>query len=107
MSDLRKPPLFDAAPVRECSRWLGERNCGKTPTHHVDWGESWGFVCAEHFDELGNPWLFDRVHKLGSDCGMPGAYWDLTANVCRCDDSLTEPVLDEPRAEREPVGAPA
>ncbi len=92
MSDPVKPPLFDEAPARVCSRWLGDRNCGEPAVMHVIWDDAMenGCVCAEHVPELGSRWSFLAVHHLGPDCGMPGSEFFIEENVCRCPGSLHE-----------------
>lgn len=104
-----RPPLFGSAIPRQCTRWLGGRNCGKTPVMHVAWlvddeGVDAGFVCGEHAGELGTVWDFVQKHEPGADCGMPGAAWFFGENVCRCEGQikaapLRERVLAEGRTE--------
>lgn len=98
MSNPVVPPLFGEAVPRQCTRWIGGANCGKEPIVHVDWGEAAGFVCEEHARELGTVWTFNQKHPVGRDCGMPGAYWYVEENVCRCDDELTAAPAFAPEA---------
>lgn len=92
---MRKPPLFGEAPSRFCTRWLGDRNCGKPPVMHVLWDAEMenGMVCATHVHELGSAWAYLQTHELGPDCGMPNSHWFFDENVCRCVDDLTNKVL--------------
>jgi hypothetical protein len=83
------PPLFDEAPMRECSRWLGDgRHCGAEPFLHVIWTDDLenGLVCTGHAAELDSLWSFFAVHEVGDACGVPGSVFDETANVCRLPD---------------------
>jgi hypothetical protein len=91
---VRKPPLFDIAPQRLCSRWIGGRNCGELPVMHVLWDMEMenGMVCAEHVKELGSTWAFVQAHNLGPDCGMPDSRWHFEENVCRCAGDLFDDV---------------
>jgi hypothetical protein len=95
----RKPPLFDGAIARTCTRRLGDRDCGKDAVRHVIWDEEMenGFTCAEHVSELGTVWAFFAAHDVGPDCAMPGALFFIDENVCRCPDELIaaaeEPML--------------
>lgn len=96
MTEPVTPPLFDEAPQRLCTRWLGDRNCGVLPVMHVLWdAESMenGMVCEEHVKELGSRWAFAQAHELGPDCGMPNSLWFFDENVCRCEDGFEEPEL--------------
>ena len=88
------PPTWGSAIPRQCTRWVGDRACGKEPVLHVAWHDSSaGFVCQEHSLELGTVWIYERAHTIWPDCGMPGSYWIEPDNLCRCDDQL-EPALE-------------
>jgi hypothetical protein len=91
----RKPPFFDGAIARTCTRRLGNHDCGKEPVRHVIWDEECenGFVCQTHLAELGTVWAFLAAHEVGPDCAMPGSMFFFEENVCRCEGDL------EPAAE--------
>ena len=82
------PPIGREVPIvdRTCTRdiqWPNEVLCGEEAFLHVDWGESWGFVCLRHTRELSEKgWKPQQQHELGPDCGMPGAVWDYDENRC-------------------------
>lgn len=91
----RRPPLFDGAIARTCTRRLGDHDCGKPPARHVIWDETMenGFCCEEHVAELGTVWTFLAAHPVGPDCAMPGSKFFPDENVCRCDDELKMPEI--------------
>ena len=86
----RRPPLLDGALARNCTRWLGDHNCGKDAVRHVLWDETMenGFVCSEHLAEIGPVWTYFALHEVGADCAMPGSLFFEELNVCRCPDEL-------------------
>jgi hypothetical protein len=86
-----KPPLLgESRSGRACTRWLGDRDCGKPPVAHVIWDEEMenGLVCVEHLAEVGRVWSFWRIHPIGPDCIMPGSEYFVEENVCRCPGDL-------------------
>lgn len=97
------PPIIGPAIARNCTRWLGDHNCGKPAVRHVIWDAEMenGFVCEEHLAELGVVWSFCWAHEVGPDCAMPGSRFFVDENVCRCPDEL----VAAPDPEREAVAA--
>lgn len=99
----RTPPIIaDHFPVaRNCTRWLGDHDCGKEAVKHVIWDATMenGFVCVEHLRELGSRWAYLAAHPVGPDCAMPGSLFFEDKNVCRCPDEL----VAAPEIEREAV----
>lgn len=97
----RRPPLFGHPVARQCTRWLGDHNCGKPAARHVIWNDEMenSFVCQEHLGELGTVWSFLLAHEVGPDCAMPGSMVFFDENVCRCPDEL----VAAPEFEREMV----
>lgn len=91
---LKPPPLLPlevSRPLtRDCTRWLGDRNCGKPAVRHVIWDAEMenSFVCDEHLAEVGKVWAFYARHEVGPDCAMPGSEFFEEENVCRCPDEL-------------------
>ncbi len=90
MSAPRHPPILDYAIARNCTRWLGDHNCGASAVRHVIWDEEMenGFVCEEHLSEIGVLWTCFAMHDVGPDCAMPGSQFFFEENVCRCPDQL-------------------
>ncbi len=109
MSDKPLPPLGpDGEEERICHRFSGHRPdgswiaCGKPAVAHIFWTEENlenGYACAEHRDEAVACWSMWRMHKLGADCGMPGALFYPDENVCQvpCDGDMVAPELETMR----------
>ena len=72
------PPAFGFAPGLICSRWMGNRGCGKPGVTHVLWTEDLenGIVCVEHANELGTMWAYVDAHDYNPLCSIPGVVWD-------------------------------
>lgn len=79
----RRPPLLGGAIARNCTRWLGDHNCGKPAVRHVLWDATMenGFVCQEHLAEIGTVWSYYAIHEVGADCAMPGSLFFEELNV--------------------------
>jgi hypothetical protein len=76
MAEPVPPPLFGSAIARQCTRWLGDRNCAAAPVMHVAWvidddGIEAGFVCASHVDELGSFWIYAQADPRGEHLPLP------------------------------------
>jgi hypothetical protein len=108
----RKVPRFDKTkgPCREractCITDSGSV-CGAEPFLHVAWkdtrkGLEAGWACTEHAGAL-EAFQPLRVHEVGADCGMPGHWWDLETNRCRCSDQLSGSHLLNDGEDDEPI----
>lgn len=93
------PPIGGEVDARRvCTRdiaWPTGVLCGSEAFLHVDWGESWGFVCERHTRELtAKGWRPQLQHEMGDECGMPGAIWDYDENRCRVPDDEPERITE-------------
>ena len=69
------PPLGDIAPGLECSRWMGNHNCGRAGIWHIFWtadGEN-SIACDAHMLEALERWAPVTSHLYDPICSIPGA----------------------------------
>lgn len=61
-----------------------DNDCGADGTWHVMWNVAAevSFACDPHMDRARSRFVFVDSHRIGSDCGMPGALWDLNDKRC-------------------------
>ena len=81
------PPMIEdagTAPAMQCSRWLGDRNCGAEAKFHVIWTLHMdnGLVCDEHAAEARRRWVFIGFHPYEMTCSRPRALWLADRDVC-------------------------
>jgi hypothetical protein len=65
-------------------------HCDEPAITHVLWTPNMpaSFLCKEHDRQILSKYGCHQEHSLGSDCGMPGAFWDCKDNKCRVEDDL-------------------
>ena len=59
-------------------------DCDTPATWHIMWNveAEVSFACDPHMDQARSRFAFVDSHQLGSDCGIPGALWDLDNQRC-------------------------
>lgn len=110
MSKEGVPLLGGNPPMRTCNCVMrfdkegGEIHCPKAAVFHIAW--NWNsppdcsFACLEH-QALAGLYEFFQIHRVGADCGMPGAVWDGDENKCVYPDGFP---VKERAEEQERVG---
>jgi len=91
---------------RKCGHSPGDtpaNDCQNDATWHIAWDTAMenGYACDPHMTVARAQYVFVAAHRIGPDCGMPGALWDFDNNRCTCPDE--QPCLTT--AAEEPIPA--
>lgn len=72
-------------------------DCGAPAIWHIMWTveAEVSFACDPHMDQARARYVFVDSHRIGPDCGMPGALWDLDNHRCGYPDEPADAAVAE------------
>lgn len=70
-------------------------DCQVDATWHIMWNADCdaGMACDPHMDVVRGRFVFVDSHRIGPDCGMPSALWDLDSKRCLYPDDPADHVV--------------